>query len=341
MADLTRVDAAQAVEITDGISLTATVNTGTPAITDAGLVTRNIAGFTSIGPTSLNTSGATVVMNCSGLVELAVAVVGTQASGTYAAVFETSLDGTTWFSVYGFSSSQQIMVNTTSTTTTSISDLLTFHVSAMYQFRIRCTSIGTTPSITVNIRGVSTAAPKRIAAYQANGPTLLPLLSENQPTNAAVDLNGALYVTDKPRNIFALTSDMAAFATTEALISFTKNLGGTQTTSVTSHTVTTGKILRITSVSIAYNLASTTISNMPKFRLRAITSGTLSASSNVIWMTNMNSPSGTGAAGEGQVVNFNFGDGIDFASGWVVGFSQIMPTAAAGSYTMSVTGYES
>jgi hypothetical protein len=146
---------------------------------------------------------------------------------------------------------------------------------------------------------------------------------------------------DAGRTLVTFFVDAAAFVTTEALTAaIAVNKGGTVTSAQTTYTVTSGKTLRIQSILITYVVGGTTIANLAKIRLRAVTSGTALVSSGIVWGAALPCPTGTGANGEGVCLSANFPDGLELPSGWNFGISHVMPTAASGSWTMSITGYE-
>jgi hypothetical protein len=177
----------------DGGSLIRTIKTdssGNVGVYEAG------GSDTVTTATAISTAGTSVTISTAGLEDCACYLNMTAyTSGTATFVFEGSVDGTNFVSIYGFSSSQQIMVSTLSFTAVN-SDVCMFSAAGFSTIRIRCTVAATGQTATAYWRGSVRGGPRRIAGFQANA--VLPTLVENQPTNAAVDLNGALYVIGKP-----------------------------------------------------------------------------------------------------------------------------------------------
>lgn len=102
MGDLTRIDVAQPIEVTDGLSVSAAVKTSDPSGSDGGLVVRNLPSGTqtvalgtgATGTGSLTANGQSVSHALSGASSVTVLITGTW---TATVDFEQSSDGgTTW-----------------------------------------------------------------------------------------------------------------------------------------------------------------------------------------------------------------------------------------------------
>jgi hypothetical protein len=102
------------------------------------------------------------------------------------------------------------------------------------------------------------------------------------------------------------------------------------TTSQTSYTVTSGKVLRLTTiVPVAY---STTVTHV-QFRIRTVSSGAVSNTSPIALAIPV---AATTIPGGG----FDLGDGFEFPSGQVLGFFIQHGASIPGSYSFAVSGYE-
>jgi len=84
---------------------------------------------------------------------------------------------------------------------------------------------------------------------------------------------------DSGRNYITLYAQLIAGVTSEALATFSQNVGGTATGSETAYTITNGKIFCIQSLSVAI-LNTTTVANSCTYNVRAAAS--VSAASPIV-----------------------------------------------------------
>lgn len=142
---------------------------------------------------------------------------------------------------------------------------------------------------------------------------------------------------DAGRTFVVISADRVAGATSEALISFSKNVGGTVTTGQTTYTVTTGKTLRCQIFQIEI-LNTTTVANRSIQRLRGVLSGTANATSPVLLQAVAPASSAV-ATGAGQET-FMVPDGLELPSGASIGISHLENVTTAGIVSTLLVGYE-
>jgi hypothetical protein len=138
---------------------------------------------------------------------------------------------------------------------------------------------------------------------------------------------------DSGRTYIVWTIDAATLVTTEALISTAVNKGGTPQSSATTYTVTTGKTLRLQSVSASVQGTNSAVQYV-KVRVRSASSVTVSSAAVLnLFVANSGSSNSIGFAE--QVVP----DGLEIASGQQVGISQIGGTVN-GNVSITLVGFE-
>lgn len=146
---------------------------------------------------------------------------------------------------------------------------------------------------------------------------------------------------DAGRTYVALTADaVTPAAITDTLITFVKNVGGTETTGQTTYTVTTGKTLRLQALLITFAQSGTTAARVRVY-LRATPSGTPTTASPKLAVANVASNGfGTSAANlGGDTVALPFPDGLELAAGAGLALSALA-TSANGTLSISLIGYE-
>lgn len=167
-------------------------------------------------------------------------------------------------------------------------------------------------------------------AWLVNGPTV------TKGTQAAVGFT-VQDLKDAGRTYIAITLDAAAGVTTEALVTMSINKAGTVTTG-TSYTVTSGKTLRLQSISVAVRATSTTALTAARVRLRTAASA-IAASSPLLATLDCTPPTAAalaGATGEAQLM---WPDGLEIAATQQIGVSQIVSSTSS-AVTVTLIGYE-
>jgi hypothetical protein len=127
---------------------------------------------------------------------------------------------------------------------------------------------------------------------------------------------------DSGRTYVTFYIDAIAGVTTEALATFTANVGGT-TSSGTTYTVPTGKTLRIQSMTatVEDNTTTTTSVSYGRFRLRCST-GTVASTSPILVNLAIPALLGSQGLGFGQSETMAIPDGLEIPAGSQLGISQ-------------------
>lgn len=167
--------------------------------------------------------------------------------------------------------------------------------------------------------------------------TTLPTLTKGTQGGTGVT-NQELH--DAGRTVVTITADAVTPAAAETLLTVAKLVGDTATAGVTTYAVTSGKILRIEAISLAFT-SSTTTANKVRVRLRTLSSGACIATSPLVGTWELALPNGTLAANAGQAtVVIPFSEGMEFTGATRnICFSAIA-AAANGTLTVSLLGYE-
>ncbi len=137
---------------------------------------------------------------------------------------------------------------------------------------------------------------------------------------------------DSGRTYLVFFIDAVTGITTEALATMTINNGGS-TSSATSYTVTSGKTLRLQQITVAVQETNSTVQHS-KIRVRS--AGTVSASSPVIYGTQIATGGATNQVGNSTAA---FPDGMEIAAGQQIGISHIEGTTSS-TVTVTLMGYE-
>jgi hypothetical protein len=144
---------------------------------------------------------------------------------------------------------------------------------------------------------------------------------------------------DSGRNYLSFTIQGGGGAVSETLLSFVQNKQGTNTAGVTSYTITSGKTLRITSISVSIRSAAAAIAWV-RLSLRHATGGaTTNASPIAFQVPEVNTSSATSGTGAAIVVPIP--DGIEFFGNGTqsIGMSQLAQ-ATTNIINVTVYGYE-
>ena len=319
-------------------------------------VTRGAQDVTASG--SLAAAAQVVTLALAGQSAAAAQITGTWV-GTI--TFEASLDGTTWTAINATPAS-----TSTPQTTTTVNGLYRLGPGGFQQFRANMSAF-TSGSATVLLRAgagtgavianqilptrntdgtssqaIKAASTAAVAADQA----AVVSLSPNSPVTQATltkGTQGATGVTtqdlkDAGRVMWSAVSAIAGVTAvaTEALVTMIPQRDGTAAATATSHTVTSAKRLRITSM--VAGLISTGASVLSgRISLRIGSAGAVTATSPIV--VTLAIPSGAALAQAGGEVNQSFPDGIEFSGAMQLGISQIC-SAATGTIWVSLTGYE-
>jgi hypothetical protein len=183
------------------------------------------------------------------------------------------------------------------------------------------TAFGTAPAA-ANVPGVN-------ASIYAGLTGLTAAAKGTQGTNALTVQD----YKDSGRTYISIFADAVNSTVTEALVTFQYNKGGTVTAGVTEYTVTTGKTLRIQSISVAVTATGATVQS----KLRVRSAATVTATSPIIW--GRFQASNATLPGESTA---DFPDGLEIASAQSIGVSGIQLTGAAGNtqWTVNIIGFE-
>jgi hypothetical protein len=145
-----------------------------------------------------------------------------------------------------------------------------------------------------------------------------------------------MVATIPPRTMFAATASHT-MVVAETLASLTPVRGFTAGGASTSMTVTAGKTLRITSISLGIQNITTAAVDTAVVSLRAKASGTIATTDPKIWGGRLANPSAVlNTVGTNQ---YTFPDGIDLPSGTAWGISE-NGASTNGILDISVNGYE-
>lgn len=140
---------------------------------------------------------------------------------------------------------------------------------------------------------------------------------------------------DTGRTYTVFTIDRVAGVASEALATMSINKAGTVTSS-TSYTVTTGKILRLTTLVVTILDSTTTTVNG---RVRVRSAATVTATSGIVIASDVGNFPGTAAAGLGAGEEIAIPDGVEIAAGQQIGISQILSSTSS-TLSVCLIGYE-
>jgi hypothetical protein len=144
---------------------------------------------------------------------------------------------------------------------------------------------------------------------------------------------------DAGRTFLTFTATAAAGVTSEALLSFSQNKGGTVTASVTSYVVTSGKIFRITAMTISVRAGAAAVP-FSRCTLRSNTGGATTATSSVVFQC----PEVFGisaTSGVGGQVSINIPDGLEITGNGTltIGMSHL-DQATTNVLNVTICGFE-
>lgn len=144
---------------------------------------------------------------------------------------------------------------------------------------------------------------------------------------------------DAGRQYLAFTAVGIAGVVAEALVSFTQNKQGTTTAGVTSYTITSGKTLRIQSVTLYIRSGAAAVANTT-INLRHNTAGATIATSALVWTGNT-ATSAAVSGTPGLPLQSPFPDGIEFFGNGTqsIGLSHLS-SATTNVESISIVAYE-
>lgn len=148
---------------------------------------------------------------------------------------------------------------------------------------------------------------------------------------------GTQNLKDSGRTYITLYAQLLTGVTTEALATFTKNVGGTATTGQTAYTITNGKTFRIQSLSVMINDSTTTANNIS---VNVRVAASVSASSPIVASCGASSVAAVATAKGFASVTFS--DGIDIpGNGSIqIGVSHIENATTASIASFTLVGFE-
>jgi len=171
-------------------------------------------------------------------------------------------------------------------------------------FAVQAAQSGT---YTVGISAAQTIAVTQATAASLNATVVGTTLTKGTQGAAGFSVQE---LKDAGRNYVSFTATAAAGVTAEALLSLSQNKQGTVTAGVTSYTVTSGKTLRVTSISVSVKSAAAAIA-FARLSLRHNTAGATIATSPVAYLIpEVNTNSAT--SGTSAWITVDIPDGIEF-----------------------------
>jgi hypothetical protein len=264
-----------------------------------------------------------------------------------AVFFEVSNDNANWFSVQGVT---PVTFGVSAAWSTAIGNqVLQFNVSGYNYFRSRLQTV-ITGSGTVTLTQVASevALTNLVTTGQPFGQFLHVTLDDSAGGNAvnttvkatqAARALGVQELKDAGRTYVTFSATAAAGVTAEALLSLSQNKQGAVTAGVTSYTVTSGKTLRITSISVSVKSAAAAIA-FARLSLRHNTAGATIATSPVAYLIpEVNTNSAT--SGTSAWITVDIPDGIEFYGNGTqtIGLSHL-DQATTNVLNVTVCGFE-
>lgn len=190
------------------------------------------------------------------------------------------------------------------------------------------------------------SASPALAQVSASNPAQVSVTTLPTLTKGTQDATGFTVqeLHDAGRTLVTLKADnVVPILTTDTIVTFSKLVGDTVTAAQTTYAVTSGKTLRVTSLTFTMTPSSTTAAHL-RVRLRTFSSGAcVVATSAVVGVWAISSPPGTLAANAGGVgpVSVSFVDGLEFSGATRnICLSMNVLGAAAQTVTITLAGYE-
>jgi len=294
--------------------------------------------------TAVNTTSQISISGAS-TVTVAIQQTGSVTGGVMA--FQVSTDGTNWFQVQGASPSG-FGVNTL--WGPAVGNLvMQFNVTGFNFFRTELTAVLTgTGSVNV-VQQIGTLSIANLVTVgqpfgQYNHVTLDDSAGGNAVNTVVKGTQGARALTtqdikDSGRSYLTLTATAAAGVTAETLFSMSENRAGTVTAAVSSYTITSGKTLRITAMTLSVRAAAAAVP-FSRATLRSNTAGATTATSAVVFQL----PEVFGIAatiGVGGQISIDIPDGLEIAGNGTISIGvSHLDQATTNIINFTLVGYE-
>jgi len=285
--------------------------------------------------TAANTTW-TLPLNGQNNVALGIQVSGTVSAGVIG--FQGSQDGANWYTIQGAQSNSYTAQ--TSWNSTLGSTALEFDTAGFAYFRVILTTpISGSGTVTFIIQSSNVSLEPVPVVGQSN-PALLnatvigPALTKGTQGSTGFSVQD---LKDSGRTYITLYAQNITGVTTEALATFTKNVGGTTTTGQTAYTITNGKTFRIQALSVQINNTTTTANNIV-VNVRAAAS----VAANSPLVASCGTASAAAVATVKGFAQIQFPDGIEIAGNGSIqiGVSHLENVTTASIASFTLVGYE-
>jgi hypothetical protein len=296
-----------------------------------GSTTSGAATWTSA--TTANTA-LTITTLGQAAVELSLNITGSLTAGLFN--FEVSDDGSHWYSIPGIVQSTFAIFTNWQPSFGSAS--LQFATGGYAQFRVRVATILTgTGNVLIQAQTSSQPVDVLQVAIQQFGPNLHIVLDDAAGGNAVntttqgVQASRALMTQDfkdSGRTQLTFYVDQLTGVTSEALASMQSTKALVAQSAATNYTVSAGQTLRIKTITLTVKNTTTTLASS-RIRVRAVASGTVTATSPIIFTLDCPGMTGTQAANVGNTIVVPIPDGLELPSGANFGFSHIESTTSS------------
>src|SRR5271170_2252040 len=294
--------------------------------------------------TAVNTTSQISISGAS-TVTVAIQQTGSVTGGV--AAFQVSTDGINWFQVQGASPSG-FGVNTL--WGPAVGNLvMQFNVTGFNFFRTELTAVLTGTGSANVVQQIGTLSIANLVTVgqpfgQYNHVTLDDSAGGNAVNTVVKGTQGARALTtqdikDSGRSYLTLTATAAAGVTAETLFSLSENRAGTVTGAVSSYTITSGKTLRITAMTLSVRAAAAAVP-FSRATLRSNTAGATTATSAVVFQL----PEVFGIAatiGVGGQINIDIPDGLEIAGNGTISIGvSHLDQATTNIINFTLVGYE-
>lgn len=296
-----------------------------------------LAGTTQAWTSATATNSTwTLPLNGQNNVALGVLVTGTVSAGVMG--FQGSQDGANWYTIQGAQSNAYTAL--TAWNAAIGTTALEFDTAGFSYFRvILSTPISGTGTVTFIIQSSSVSLEPVPTVGQSNAALLNATVVGTTLTKGTQGSTGFSVqdLKDSGRTYITLYAQNITGVTTEALATFTKNVGGTTTTGQTAYTITSGKTFRIQALSVQINNTTTTANNIV---VNVRSAASVAASSPLV--ASCGAASAAAVATVKGFAQVQFPDGVEIAGNGSIqiGVSHLenVTTAAIASFTL--VGYE-
>jgi hypothetical protein len=324
-----------------------TLNYSASAVSSVPVTTQS-ANWTSA--TAINTN-LPMAINGAAVVTVAFTITGTITSGGLMQC-QVSVDNVNWFAI-AFTTPSTFGVS--STWAPSVGNFVAVaDVAGFAYFRtILGSSIVGSGSVNVTqqtsalasqalvtigqpVAGFLQATVSQATAANLNASVVGPTLTKGAQGSAGFSVQD---LKDSGRTFVTFTATGIAGVTSEALISFSQNKGGTVTAGVSSYTITSGKTFRIQSIAVSVRAGAAAVP-FSRCILRSNTAGATVVGSSVVF--NCGEVFGISATtGVGGNEFINFPDGLEIAGNGTVSFGMShLDQATTNILNVTICGYE-